>query len=197
MVKFFFISLLTIVFFSCNNTKKENNSVTESQANSDSTFYAEQGLNYALATKAVLGKNLMGTIQKKGVLEALSFCNERAYPLTDSMALAQNAKIKRVSDRPRNPNNMASPSEINHINTFKKQLESGKAIAPIVEATNNRTTVYYPITINALCLQCHGTPQDIAPETIKMLGLLYPNDKAIGYGVNQVRGIWNVSFERP
>ena len=67
--------------------------------------YAQRGLKYALTTKAVLGKNLMKTIQKKGTLEAVTFCNKQAYPLTDSMSLVHNAIIKRVTDQPRNPSN--------------------------------------------------------------------------------------------
>ena len=62
----------------------------------------DMGLSYALATKQILGKNLMSAIQKKGTLGALEFCAIQAYPLTDSMSTVYNAKIKRVSDKPRN-----------------------------------------------------------------------------------------------
>ena len=37
--------------------------------------YKERGLKYALSTKAVLGKNLMGKIQKEGTLAALKFAD--------------------------------------------------------------------------------------------------------------------------
>lgn len=159
--------------------------------------YGERGLKYALATKTVLGKNLMGTIQKKGTLEALSFCNERAYPLTDSMALVHNANIKRVSDKPRNSNNQANAKEIAYINTFKSNIKNSEEPKPIVEEINTKVHVYYPITTNAMCLQCHGSPnKDIQNTTLKKLTLLYPKDKAIGYDVNQVRGIWSISFDK-
>ena len=74
--------------------------------------YADIGLEYALGTKKVLGKNLMESIQKKGTLEALVFCNHRAIPLTDSMSTKFNASIKRVSDNNRNPNNKANKEEL-------------------------------------------------------------------------------------
>ena len=74
--------------------------------------YADIGLEYALGTKKVLGKNLMVAIQKKGTLEALSFCNIQAIPLTDSMSIKFNASIKRVSDKNRNPNNKANTEEL-------------------------------------------------------------------------------------
>lgn len=158
--------------------------------------YGERGLKYALTTKAVLGKNLMGTIQKKGTLEALAFCNEQAYPLTDSMSVVHNANIKRVSDKPRNPNNKANAIELDYIKTFKKQLANQEEINPIVKEDTGQVHVYYPIVTNSMCLQCHGKPnENIKPEIIKKLTLLYPEDQATGYTTDQVRGIWSISFD--
>ncbi|WP_147678738.1 c-type heme family protein [Algibacter pacificus] len=159
--------------------------------------YGERGLKYALATKAVLGKNLMGTIQKKGTLEALAFCNEKAYPLTDSMSVVNNATIKRVSDKPRNQNNQANKKELSYINAFKNDIKNNTEPKPIVDQIDNKVHVYYPITTNSMCLQCHGKPnQDIQNPTLLKLASLYPQDKAIGYSVNEVRGIWSITFDK-
>jgi nitrate reductase cytochrome c-type subunit len=167
------------------------------QTNFQDLPYAERGLKYALTTKAVLGENLMGTIQKKGTLEALAFCNAQAYPLTDSMAVVHNAKIKRVSDKPRNINNQANTEELQHIKTFKQVIANKEEPKPIVKETNNKVKVYYPITTNAMCLQCHGTPnKTINKATLEKLTSLYPKDKAIGYNINEVRGIWSITFDK-
>ncbi|HIC33090.1 MAG TPA: DUF3365 domain-containing protein [Flavobacteriaceae bacterium] len=168
----------------------------QAEVNFEDLPYDERGLKYALTTKAVLGKNLMGTIQKKGTLEALAFCNEKAYPLTDSMSVVHNANIKRVSDKPRNPNNKASLIELDYIKTFKKQLENQEDISPIVKEGADQVHVYYPIVTNSMCLQCHGKPnENIKPEIIKKLTLLYPEDQATGYKTDQVRGIWSIAFD--
>ena len=168
----------------------------QAEVNFEDLPYDERGLKYALTTKAVLGKNLMGTIQKKGTLEALAFCNEQAYPLTDSMSVVHNANIKRVSDKPRNPNNKANSIELDYINTFKKQLANQEEISPIVKEDTDQVHVYYPIVTNSMCLQCHGKPnENIKPEIIKKLTLLYPEDQATGYITDQVRGIWSISFD--
>lgn len=169
----------------------------QAQTDFEDLPYGERGLKYALTTKAVLGKNLMGTIQKKGTLEALEFCNIRAYPLTDSMAVVHNASIKRVSDKPRNPKNRANAEELEYINTFKMLVAEEKEINPIVKETEKDVHVYYPIVTNSMCLQCHGKPEtNIKPEVLKTLTLLYPEDQAKGYSENQVRGIWNVSYKK-
>lgn len=159
--------------------------------------YEERGLKYALTTKAVLGKNLMGTIQKKGTLEALAFCNEKAYPLIDSMSVVHNANLKRVSDKPRNQNNQANEKELAYINSFKKDIKNSIEPKAIVDQLDNKIQVYYPITTNGMCLQCHGKPnQDIQKSTLSMLANLYPQDKATGYRVNEVRGIWSITFDK-
>ncbi|GAK76479.1 cytochrome c family protein [Nonlabens ulvanivorans] len=156
----------------------------------------EKGLQYALSTKKELGKNLMGTIQKKGTKEAVTFCNVKAYPMTDSMAIAQNARIKRVSDRPRNINNQANKKELAIIEQFKKSIASNKDYEPVTELIDGVNHFYYPITTNSMCLQCHGEPnKDINADVYATISQLYPTDKAVGYDVNQVRGIWSITFK--
>lgn len=154
----------------------------------------EIGLEYALSTKKVLGKNLMGAIQKKGTLAALEFCNIKAIPLTDSMAIKHNAVIKRVSDKNRNPKNKANTEELQYIAQFKKELAAKKEIKPVVLEKGNKVQFYYPIETNTMCLQCHG--KQIKPEVQRQILKLYPKDLAVGYSESEVRGIWSITFDK-
>ncbi|MEO9570505.1 MAG: DUF3365 domain-containing protein [Polaribacter sp.] len=157
----------------------------------------ERGLKYALSTKSILGKNLMGTIQKKGTLAALKFCNVKAYPLTDSMAIVNNATIKRVSDKPRNAKNLASKIEKGYINLFKENIKLNKELEPIIVESGKNVNFYYPIKTNSMCLQCHGNKtSDIKSNTLMHINELYPKDLATGYSENQVRGIWSITFNK-
>lgn len=159
--------------------------------------YKEKGLEFAFGTKAVLGKNLMGTMQKSGTEAAVQFCNIKAYPLTDSMSVAYNATIKRVSDKPRNPSNQANNRALQHIATFKKAIVENQEVKPILEEENDAVNFYYPITTNAMCLQCHGTPnKQLDREAYKTIKALYPKDLAIGYNENEVRGLWYIKFNK-
>lgn len=159
--------------------------------------YASIGMQYAKSTKAQLGQNLMGAMQKEGVIHALEFCNVQAMPITDSMATVHQATIKRVSDLNRNPNNKANAIELAHVTTFKTTLAQGEEPTPIVEETENTVHFYYPIVTNDMCLKCHGTPnQQMEPKTYEKILELYPADKAIGYEVNEVRGIWSIKFDK-
>lgn len=159
--------------------------------------YAERGLQYALSTKTVLGKNLMVAIQKDGTIAALQFCNEKAYPLTDSMAIVHKVNINRVSDKPRNLNNKANKEELEYIQIFKNDSKNNKESQPIAIESSKKVNVYYPIKTSGMCLQCHGMPnKQISDSTFLEIQKLYPNDKAVGYDINQVRGIWHVSFNK-
>ena len=169
----------------------------QGQSINEDLNYEDIGLEYALSSKAQLGKNLMGALQKKGVQEAVTFCNERAYALTDSMARIHKANIKRVSDKPRNQNNKANKVELDHIETFKSMVANQEEIKPIIEEVRTSINFYYPIITNSMCLQCHGIPnKELKSDTYKTIKGLYPNDKAIGYDVNQVRGIWSITFDK-
>lgn len=156
----------------------------------------EIGLEYALSTKKVLGENLMGTIQKKGTLEALAFCNVQAMPLTDSMSVNYKATIKRVSDKNRNPNNKANAEELKYIEQFKRDIVENKESKPVVVDKGDKVLFYYPITTNTMCLQCHGKRNEINPAVRAKTLKLYPNDLAIGYGENEMRGIWSITFNK-
>lgn len=169
----------------------------KAEVNYENLPYAERGLKYAMTTKAVLGENLMQAIKKDGTLEALSFCNEQAFPLTDSMSARHNANIKRVTDKPRNPNNQANMQELQYIETFKQAIANQEEPSPIVKEMDNKVQVFYPITTNTMCLQCHGKPNiTMEASTLKKVNFLYPKDAAIGYDINQVRGIWSIAFDK-
>ena len=181
--KITFLILSVLVLFGCKNSTEHE--------------YKDLGSKIALSTKAQLGKNLLEAIQKNGTESAISFCNEKAYIITDSMSKIHKSIIRRVSDKPRNLDNKASSIELSHIITFKQMLEGNKNIEPIIDISSNNVNFYYPIITNSMCLQCHGKPnEDIQAETMKTLSRLYPKDKATGYDINQVRGIWSISFNK-
>ncbi|HZJ20661.1 MAG TPA: DUF3365 domain-containing protein [Pricia sp.] len=157
---------------------------------------AKIGMEYALAAKSALGKNLMKAIQQNGPVGAVEFCSVKALALTDSISIMKNAVINRVSDKPRNTDNAANTEELGYISYFKKLVAAGKQPKPIVKTQNGEVDFYFPITTNTMCLQCHGKPNEqIAPATLTALKHLYPKDKAIGYDENEVRGLWAINFD--
>lgn len=164
---------------------------------SDDMSYEDMGLSIANGTKAQLGKNLMAALKQHGAPGAVTFCNTRAIPLTDSMSKVFHAEVKRVSDNPRNPANAANISERAYIDELKRAKANDELLEPRITEINGKMVGYYAIVTNKMCLQCHGDKdKDILPETLANIQKAYPNDKATGYGENQVRGIWVVTMDK-
>lgn len=159
--------------------------------------YEDLGRNIVNETKSNIGKNLMKAVKERGTAGAVEFCNTRAIPITDSMAVVLNAKVKRVSDKPRNPINAANSEEIAYIEGWRKAKANGEKYPPKVTEIENKMVGYYPIEINQTCLKCHGIPEkQINTETLANIKKLYPNDKAIAYAEGDIRGIFVVEMDK-
>ena len=152
--------------------------------------YEEKGMEYAMAVQRVLGKTLQEKIQ-----DAIVFCKDEALPITDSLARERGVRISRITDKPRNPVNLAGAEEMKFISNFRAELSGGQTPEPLVVRQGEHTNFYYPILTNNMCLKCHGTPgDDIRPNVLSTLEELYAEDLATGYSVNELRGLWKVSF---
>lgn len=159
--------------------------------------YEDLGRDIANKTKAELGKNLMAAVKNEGVVYAIDFCNTRALPLTDSMAVFLSAGVKRVSDKPRNPANTANKDELAYIAALKSAKTKGETLAPKVTERGGKMVGYYAIETNQMCLKCHGTPnKTIEPAAMKAILSKYPKDQATGYTDNEIRGIFVVEMEK-
>jgi nitrate reductase cytochrome c-type subunit len=189
------LSILTSAsFFGCQNEASRSQKTLSEEELSE---YQQKGGEFVEATQKVLASNLVGAIQEKGTEGALEFCNIQAIPLTDSMAVELQAHISRVTDQPRNPDNLANKSELEYIRSAKSDLREGNEVTPAIHNANGKVIGYYPIITNQLCMQCHGNENSqINQATLDKLKTLYPDDQATGYDVGELRGIWVVEMEK-
>ena len=156
----------------------------------------ENGKNIALEVKGILEKNLGEALKNGGPVNALNFCSTRAIPLTDSMSIALNAQIKRVSDNNRNLMNKANSEELAYIKATKSLIAQNKEPLPKLITTETKNIGFYPIIANQKCLKCHGqVDAEVMPETYAAIKNLYPKDKATGYSTGELRGIWVVEMD--
>ncbi|MBL0308568.1 MAG: DUF3365 domain-containing protein [Bacteroidetes bacterium] len=113
------------------------------------------------------------------------------------MSLVLEAKIKRVSDQPRNTANAANEAELSYIKKWKEAKMIGEEQPPTVTEIDGKMVGYYPIITNQMCLQCHGKPNvEINTATLRRIKQLYPTDQAIGYAENEIRGIFVVEMNK-
>lgn len=187
MMKCIFVGIVLISLLNCTENKKAD---TREFSESELAVYREQGLETALALKSALGSVLIPTVTQQGTVAALEFCNIEAIPLTDSVAQAVQLHSYRVSDQPRNPNNRANEQELRYIREAQSTLDLGEEIRPKIIPLSDKVVGYYPVMTTAFCLQCHGTQgTHISEETMEAIQKLYPEDEAIGYEENELRGI--------
>ena len=161
------------------------------QQNKEITEVIKLGKESAAKLAQTLGKNMKAHMKSGGPLDALSFCSNEAYDLTASVnkTLDPKVKVKRVSTNYRSAANMPSQNEKAVLNSFEELQKSG-AILPeyiVQKVAENEFKFYKPIIIdNGVCLKCHGNLEEgKLKTTIKQR---YPDDKAVGYTMNDLRG---------
>lgn len=162
----------------------------------DEVTYRRIGEEITDSVQAVLKANLMKAMQEGGPSNAVQFCSTRAMALTSLYSDKYNTEVRRVSDKNRNPKNAPSEKELAVINDFKQIKANGEPVLPKVAIDADGKKHYYaPIFTGGVCLSCHGDPKNMQPELITALDSLYPNDKAKGYVVDELRGIWSIKFK--
>lgn len=185
-----FLYLCLILTVSCSKAPQEQ--VVEKI---DST-YIIKGNRIAKISFETISGELQKALASGGIENALRYCNERAYPITDSLAAAHQVSIRRVSNKNRNPRNKTDKMEDFLMKGFGIDLSEGNDLSPKLVLKDDSIIFYKPIITQALCLNCHGVPgKDITFSNDSLIQALYPRDKAVGYQTNQLRGLWRIGFK--
>jgi len=180
--------LLAIIALSaCSNHKQQIISEEEKAA------LMLLGDSISVEMQNVLLQNVGEAIQKGGTDYAVEFCNIQAMPLTDSIANHLNVYIQRLSDKNRNPANTIQ-TQMDSIAWEKMKSEK----TDFIEENKSGEVYYYKPILIAMptCIKCHGGKTDITKSTQKMIAQKYPNDKAIGYQMGDLRGMWKIKLKQ-
>ncbi|MFK7972493.1 MAG: DUF3365 domain-containing protein [Bacteroidia bacterium] len=150
-------------------------------------FY-EKAPTIAAAAQAELLKNVGVAMKNGGPTNAVGFCNIHASSIIDSLSNELNARISRVSDRNRNPQQTATDDEKALMAFFTQHKKTKDTLI--------NETYYKPIVLGMpTCLKCHGKPLvDINEPTLKVIDERYPHDLAKGYVLGETRGLWKIEF---
>lgn len=137
---------------------------------------------------------LQDEIDKSGHAGALSVCREKAPEMAKNLSAQLGWQIRRVSLKNRNPKAVPDAWERATLEDFERRLAAGEKPAgidkgEIVEENGQKFYRYMKaLPTQDLCLNCHGTPERLAPGVAEKLKELYPDDKAVGYSSAQIRG---------
>jgi hypothetical protein len=158
-------------------------------------FEAAEKMGDTIAEKAQLAlqKALLASIKTGGIPSALEFCNVNALPILQEVAQKTGVEVYRVTDQPRNPDNLVDSLESLILEAYGFNQQNNLELAPSVIKESSEVLLYTkPITIaNGLCLNCHGKiGNEIKENDYDTILAYYPDDKAIDYQLNELRGMW-------
>ena len=206
MKKILWISALILTLSACqDNIKKEKEAEKELQPKAetktakpafDHKAYKMKGMIIAKNTFKVFKSNIQAVVAKDGLPGVVDFCHDNAMKLTDSLGKSHNVVIKRTSHKLRNSENKPDIDSEAVINEYLRLQEEQNNMEPVVmKDADGYVHFYAPIKLKKECLKCHGTPGKEIPEPVyKLIKSKYPNDKATGFKVGELRGIWDIKF---
>jgi len=177
--------VLALLPAACTNTGPGMLSATER------ADFLALGDSISAQAQQVLLKNVSAAMQAGGPEHAVAFCNTRAVPLTDSVAALFEVDVQRLSDRNRDPDNgIRLPQD----RAAWERFASDKS-AFVQQDAEGAVWYYKPITVGMpTCLKCHGGAEDIAEGTRAVLAEMYPQDRATGYQLGDLRGMWKIGL---
>lgn len=142
-----------------------------------------------------LGKALKQALIESGPGGAIGVCRDTAPMLAGSLSRRTGWKVGRVSLKVRNPL-IGEPDrwEQATLKRFELEVASGtdpdtlQTSAIVQEHQRNYFRYMKALPVKPLCLTCHGNPGDIPDQVSSKLALEYPNDRATGYVLGEIRG---------
>ena len=165
---------------------------TEPNSTNANMEVAKEGVKYikmlGKALKQNVGKNLK---EDPSGVQAAEFCSKKAKEIAKEVSkdFPKNIKVRRVALKYRNENN--KPDSVD-----KKVLEEMEAALkaqtlkkkPKVVDVNGTKRVYVPLIVEKACTKCHGDLDKMNPKVKDIISKAYPNDKAVGFKVGDLRG---------
>ncbi|MEN3026413.1 MAG: DUF3365 domain-containing protein [Chlorobiota bacterium] len=131
---------------------------------------------------------------QQGPEVAVRICADTAQRFTASFAQQHGISIRRTALRWRNPQNRPDSLEAAWIEQFQRWRSEGRSLDTVVVVYHeNDVRLLRPILLQSeLCLMCHGSPEQIPSSVAQLLSERYPEDKARGFRVGDVRGALSI-----
>lgn len=189
-MKYFFLIFALVLVISCTSCTEKKTEVDQNQVEGLRTTSVE----FMKSLKGILIRE----IQSGGLVRAVSVCSDTAQILTNNFGIQKGLFIRRVSFKNRNPNNYPDDFEKKVLNKFEmlkknNELDDKTEYFEIVKEGEFTYLRYLkPIVIQAECLNCHGTKDAMMPEVKELIANKYPEDKAFGYTIGDLRGAVSV-----
>ena len=164
----------------------------------DDTALLEEARGVASGIPPKLLAVLKSEIEKGGPEGAISVCRDKAPQMAKEASAKTGWMIRRVSLKNRNPKAVPDAWERTALEEFDRRAAAGEAPATlekgeiVVDGDSRSYRYMKALPTQPLCLACHGSSADIGAEVRTKIESLYPDDKAIGYKVGDIRGAMTI-----
>jgi Protein of unknown function (DUF3365) len=144
---------------------------------------------------------LQQEIARSGPEGAIATCRDQAPALARSASEQSGWNVRRVSLRNRNPKAVPDAWERAALEDFDRRAAANEPAARLERADvvqeDGRAVQRYMRALPTieLCTNCHGTPDRLSEAVSARLKELYPDDRAVGYRVGEIRGA--ITLRRP
>ncbi|MEN8170770.1 MAG: DUF3365 domain-containing protein [Pseudomonadota bacterium] len=172
------------------------------------SFAGDDAKKYAVESKAVVKEffgQLKGELGKSmkasGPVATIEVCSKSAPSIAKALSEKHGMKVARTSLKTRNSANAPDTWEKTVLKKFEERLAAGENPAnmahfEIIEESGKKNfrfmkAIGMPPLAKMPCLKCHG--ENIDPKITAKLDELYPEDKARGYKVGQIRGAFTIT----
>jgi len=144
---------------------------------------------------------LLQEIGKGGFVNAVKVCSESAQKITKRFNERPGHIGRRISLRHRNPKNIPDDYERRKLEEFdllNHERRLGNDYFEVVKEDGLEYLRYMkPLIAIPLCMNCHGPKENIPSEVRIILSEKYPEDRAIGFRVGDVRGAISIKIALP
>ena len=167
----------------------------------DDAALLDEARKVASSVPPKLVKVLAEEMAKSGPEQAITICREKAPQMAAAASAETGWAIRRVSLKNRNPKAVPDAWERTALEDFDKRVAAGEKAGALekgeVVADGDKKTYRYikALPTQELCLKCHGTSERVSPSVKAKIDELYPDDKAVGYGFDVVRGA--ITIKKP
>ena len=173
IIRYLFATLLAISLIAC----------TQSSQDPD-----VEGRALLAPFKADLKAALMQGMEG-GPAGAIEVCRTAAPGIAEALSV-DGVRMGRSSHRLRNPANTAPVWAAPIMESWVS--DPGAREATTVDLPDGRQGYVEPITVQPLCLTCHG--DNLAPDLAARIADLYPDDRATGFAEGDFRGVFWVEY---
>lgn len=146
---------------------------------------------------------LKAEIAKSGPEGAIAVCQVQAPAMARAASTQTGWNVKRVSLRNRNPKAVPDAWERAALEDFDRRAAAHEPAAKLESYAavqeDGKTVWRYmrALPTGELCLACHGPVEQLSPAVKAKLAALYPDDRATGYRIGDIRGAMTLKKPAP